>query len=554
MLDPACGSGNFLYLALRSLLDLEKEIIDFAAAHGWHDLLPSIQPDQFLGIETDTYAAELARTALWIGYIQWHQANGFPYNHSPLLTSLDSIQQRDAILTCDAAGQPVEPDWPAAEFIIGNPPFLGHRPFRQSLGDEYVNAVYSLYGDRIPNSSDLCCYWFEKARAQIESGKTRRAGLLATQSIRKQSSRPVLSRIKESGEIFTALSDEDWVLDGANVRISIVCFDDGSECERVLNGETVSSINADLTSGVDLTQAKRLIENQDISFMGVIKAGDFDITDETAKQMLAQPNPHGKPNSDVIKRWLIGRDINQRSQNMWIIDFGNDMSEADAALYEAPFEYIQENVRPNRNTNRDRRFKKYWWLHGCPRIEMRNALNQLNRYVAITCHSKHRVFRWINSEYLPSNAVIVFASDDEYFFGLLSSSYHRIWSLSLGSQLEDRSRYTPTTCFETFPFPRPSASQRQAIAAAAKRLNQLRENWLNPLDEQGRPFLEGSAELKRRTLTKLYNQNPTWLQNAHAELDAAVAAAYGWPPDLPEEEILARLLALNLARAVTSRP
>ncbi len=258
VLDPACGSGNFLYLALRALLDLEKEVIDFAAHHGWHgsnsfDPQPTIQPDQFLGIELDTYAAELARTALWIGYIQWHQTNGFPYTHSPLLTTLDSIQQRDAILTYDAAGHPVEPAWPAAEFIIGNPPFLGHFPFRQSLGDEYVNSLFRLYGKRIPNSSDLCCYWFEKARAQIEAGQSRRAGLLATQGIRFQSNRKVLARIKESGDIFMAFSDEDWILDGASVHISIVCFDDGSESELMLDDRAVSNINADLTAGVDLT-------------------------------------------------------------------------------------------------------------------------------------------------------------------------------------------------------------------------------------------------------------------------------------------------------------
>ena len=237
VLDPACGSGNFLYIALRSLLDFEKEVIDYAAARGWHGLTPTVQPSRMLGLEINHYAAELARTALWIGYIQWHQANGFPYTQRPILTPLDTIRQTDAILDLSDPQHPAEPEWPPAEFIIGNPPFLGHFPFRESLGDDYVDAVYALYGSRIPNSSDLCCYWFEKARAQIEAGATQRAGLLATQAIRFQSNRPVLTRIKETGDIFAAMSDQDWVLDGAAVHTSIICFDDGSETERDLDGQ-----------------------------------------------------------------------------------------------------------------------------------------------------------------------------------------------------------------------------------------------------------------------------------------------------------------------------
>ena len=205
VLDPACGSGNFLYIALRALLDLEKEVIDYAAEHGQYAWTPNVNPAQIRGLEIDHYAAELARTAIWIGYIQWHQANGFGYAHDPVLMPLDVVQRTDAILDYDDDGNPLEPEWPDAEFIVGNPPFLGHFPFRESLGDKYVNDIYSLYGSRIPNSSDLCCYWLEKARAQIAAGKTKRAGLLATQAIRFQSNRAVLERIKNTGAIFMAV-------------------------------------------------------------------------------------------------------------------------------------------------------------------------------------------------------------------------------------------------------------------------------------------------------------------------------------------------------------
>ena len=333
VLDPACGSGNFLYLALRSLLDLEKQVIDFAATNGWNNLVPIVKPDQMLGLEINPYAAELARTALWIGYIQWHQNNGFPYTHRPILTPLVSIRKTDAILDLSDPGNPAEPEWPQAEFIVGNPPFLGHFPFRESLGDDYVDAVYGLYGDRIPNSSDLCCYWFEKARAQIEVGSCQRAGLLATQAIRFQSNRPVLSRIKDTGDIFFAISDKDWVLDGAAVHISIVGFDDGSEANRELDGTAVVSINADLTAVADLTMAGRLKDNLGIAFMGDTKGGPFDIPGSLAEEMLKSPNPHNRSNAEVVQSWVNGRDITDRSRQMWIIDF-NDMTFDQAALYE----------------------------------------------------------------------------------------------------------------------------------------------------------------------------------------------------------------------------
>ena len=374
VLDPACGSGNFLYLALRSLLDLEKQVIDFAAAQGWDDLVPIVKPDQMLGLEINPYAAELARTALWIGYIQWHQNNGFPYDHSPILTKLVSINRADAILAGADTDNPQEPDWPDAEFIVGNPPFLGHVPFRAQLGDAYVKAVYSLYGDRIPNSSDLCCYWLEKARAQLEAGNSRRAGLLATQAIRFQSNRPVLSRIKDSGDIFAATSDQNWILDGAAVHISIICFDDGSEPERVLDGQAVSSINSNLTSGLDLTQAEPLAENKNLAFQGIGKVGDFDIPETTAVQMLAQPNPDGRPNSNVIRRWINGTDITQRPRNVWAVDFGLEMPVTEAALYEAPFEHVKANVMPGRVKNKMPWRAENWWLHGYPATTMRHTL------------------------------------------------------------------------------------------------------------------------------------------------------------------------------------
>ena len=551
VLDPACGSGNFLYIALRSLLDLEKQVIDFndalSLSKGWEEMYPQVKPSQMLGLEINPYAAELARTALWIGYIQWHQANGIHYRQTPILTPMDTIRQTDAILRDGDTQNPGETEWPDAEFIIGNPPFLGGKLLRSQLGDEYVDALFGSYRGRVPAEADIVCYWFEKARALLQEGRAKRAGLLATQGIRGGANRRVLQRIKDSGDVFFAWSDQPWVLDGAAVHTSIVGFDDGSELRRELDGMSVESINANLTGGADLTAAQRLKDNLGIAFMGDTKGGPFDIPDPLAQQMLNQPNPDGRNNSNVVRPRTNGKDITSRSSDTWIIDFGVDLSMEESALYEAPFEYVNTHVRPNREKSRSKIAN--WWIHERPRPEMRQALQGLGRYIATPTTAKHRLFAWLSREVSPDHSLIVVARDDDYTFGVLHSRFHEVWALAMGTQLESRPRYTPTTCFETFPFPEPGDAQRAAIAAAAARLNELREGWLNPVDANGNPALNAN-DLKKRTLTNLYNQRPAWLANAHAALDAAIAAAYGWPANLDAAEILERLLSLNLERTL----
>ena len=550
VLDPACGSGNFLYIALRSLLDLEKQVIDYAESHGWHGLRPSVNPGQMSGLEIDPYAAQLARTALWIGYIQWHQANGFPYTQDPILMPLDTIQQTDAILVLSDTDNPREQEWPAAEFIVGNPPFLGNTPFREQLGDDYADALYSLYQDRIPNTSDYCCYWFERARQSVEDRHAKRVGLLATQGIRGRASRRVLERIKDTGGIFLAYSDRPWVLDGAAVHVSIVCFDDGTQTEMELDGERVSSINSNLMTGADLTSARGLQENLGVGFKGIEKGGPFDIPNSLAHEMLEDSNPHGLSNHDVIKPWINGQDIVSRSRGRWIIDF-HDMPLEQAALYEAPFEYVKSHVRPVRERNREQRTKTLWWRFRRSGGDVRMAVMPLKRYIVTPRTAKHRVFVWLYHDTLPDSAVVTIAKDDDYTFGVLHSHIHEVWARAMGTQLRDAEsgfRYTATSTFETFPFPEQTDHQRHAISSAAADLNRLRENWLNPQNPGDDPALNPSTD-KRRTLTGLYNVNPTWLQNAHTKLDTAVADAYGWPDDLPDHQILENLLALNLQRS-----
>jgi len=548
VLDPACGSGNFLYVALHLLLDLEKEVITLAGRLGVGQFFPSVTPEQLHGIEINPYAHELAQVTIWIGYIQWLRENGFGFPAEPILKPLDNIRRMDAILAYDADDKPIEPEWPEADVIVGNPPFLGGNKIRKELGDAYVEALFALYAGRVPAFADLVCYWFEKARALLESGKVKRAGLLATQAIRGGANRKVLERIKETGDIFWAQSDREWILDGAAVRIAMVGFDKGEETTRDIDGKSVKIINPDLTAHIDLTTAQILEENKGLGVRGNQKGGPFDISNELAQRMLSAPNPHGKSNADVVKPWANGLDITHRSRDAWIIDFGMDMPMEEAALYEMPFEYIKATVYPKHNNSRRSIYEKQWWIHTRVRPGMRAAISSLGRYIVTPHVSKYRLWTWLKHPTVPDHQLIVVAREDDYFFGVLHSKVHELWALRQGTALEDRPRYTPTTTFETFPFPWPPGQEPPddprvaAIAQAARELVEKRDRWLNPGDLP-------AADLKKRTLTALYNQRPTWLALAHAKLDNAVFDAYGWPPDLSDDAILERLLALNLERA-----
>lgn len=594
VLDPACGSGNFLYLALKTLKDLEHRANLEAEALGLHrELVIETSPANVLGIELNPYAAELARVTVWIGEIQWMLTHGYALRRDPILRSLDHIECRDAVLQAHCEGVVIEdsererdsmlvaafePEWPEADTIVGNPPFLGGSKKRGELGDEKFNALNRIYKNRVPGGADLVTYWFEKARAQIEAGKAQRAGLVATQSIRAGSNRKVLTRILDTAPIFEAWSDEAWINNGAAVRVSLVCFGDGKQA--VLDGKPVSTIHADLTAGgqqtSDVTRCVPLKENVNTVFLGTKKSGGFDIPGDLARSWLCQPNPHGRPNSEVVRPWANGQDLVGRPLDKWIIDFGLNMGEAEASLFEAPFKFVVNEIKPEREKNNRAVRAKYWWRLAETMPAMRRALANLSRYIATPRVSKHRIFVWRSVSVLADDRLAVIARDDDMIIGILSSRAHEVWALANASMhgVGNDPTYNAKSCFETFPFPEgltprdtPAGQHAEAITAAAKKLNELRENWLNPPewvdwvrtpeeDQAGFPLRPVAkpgheAELKKRTLTNLYNARPAWLDNAHRELDAAVAAAYGWPdytPDMPDEEILRRLLAMNLDR------
>jgi type II restriction/modification system DNA methylase subunit YeeA len=384
--------------------------------------------------------------------------------------------------------------------------------------------------------------------------------------------------------IFDAWSDEEWTVEGAAVRVSLVNFGFSDNRRPTLDGVETSKIFADLThgaEGVDLTRAIRLRENREVCFEGMKKYGPFDVPGSTAREWLKAPlNVNGRSNSDVLFPWIIAIDLVRRPLDRWAIDFGTASLE-HVAHYEQPFEYAAVHVQPARAKDRNTRTREQWWQYERQRPELRQKLLGLNRFMATPVVAKHRIFVWLPGAARPSNLVDAIARDDDASFGILHSRFHELWSLRMGTFLGvgNDPRYTPSTTFETFPFPEgltpniPAAAyaddpRAQAIAAAAARLNTLRENWLNPDDlvvrvpevVPGYPDrilprdAAAAAVLKTRTLTNLYNTRPQWLANAHAALDAAVADAYGWGDDwragtLSDDEILARLFRLNQARA-----
>ncbi|RGP37733.1 class I SAM-dependent DNA methyltransferase [Pseudotabrizicola alkalilacus] len=581
VLDPACGSGNFLYIALTELKNIEHRANLEAEALGLQrPALLVVGPENVLGIELNPYAAELARVSVWIGEIQWMRRNGFEAARNPILRTLTTIENRDAVLNPDGS----RAEWPKADAVVGKPPFLGNKKMIAGLGEAYTVALRKAW-EIVPGGVDLVAYWFAKAWAQMQAGELTRAGLVTTNGIRAGATSQVLKPIVDKGRIFHAWSDEDWTINGAAVRVSMVCFDKENGQPAELDGAKVETIFSDLTAktdGLDVSSATRLEENAAVSFQGVSKVGTFEIAGYDARNWLKAPlNPNGKPNAEVLRPWITGTDLTTRNRDEWVIDFGLNMPVEEAELFEAPFHAVATFVYPERQKSRRDAYRVKWWIHAEARPGMRKGIASFSRYIATPKVSKHRFFVFLPKVALASNLVIAVARSDDTTFGILSSRLHEIWSLALGQWIGvgNDPTYTPSTTFDTFPFPdglTPNITagdyandpRAQKIAAAAARLNELRENWLNPSDLVDRvpEVVAGypdrilpkndaaAAELKKRTLTNLYNARPAWLDHAHRALDEAVAEAYGWGDDwragkLTDDEILARLFRLNQERA-----
>ncbi len=591
VLDPACGSGNFLYLSLLAIKDLEHRVNLEGEALGLGRQFPSVGPEVVQGIELSSYAAELARVTVWIGEIQWMRKNGFDVSRTPILRPLDNIHHRDALINDDGT----EASWPIADVIVGNPPFLGSRKMQPELGPDYTNKLRRLYRNRVDKGADLVCFWFAKAWQAVEAGGPKYVGLVSTNSITGGASRLVLEPIAREGRIFDAWRDEPWTVNGAAVRVSLVCFGRENATAPLLDGIPVSAVYADLHAprdgeAFDLNQARLLDANVDVAYQGVVprsqvnkkaakKLGlapaSFVMSGDIARDILSKPlNPNGRPNSDVVLPFLVGNDVTNRPKDRFIVDF-RDMTEVQAALYQAPYAYI-EPVKAHRAKMTQPEALQTWWQHWRSRPELRAGIASLDRFIVSPRVAKYRLFVWRKPPIVADNAVVVIARSDDTTFGIVHSRFHEIWTLRRGTFLGvgNDPRYTPTTSFSTFAFPEgltldvpPDQLEKTkhgfAIAEAARALNQLRENWLNPADlvtinPEGVGHFpkrivpaddKAFNELKKRTLTKLYNERPKWLFDAHRSLDEAVAAAYGISPDVKPDEVLRFFLNLNMSRS-----
>lgn len=582
VLDPACGSGNFLYLALRALKDIEHRMLIEAEMLGLGRQFPGVGPRSVKGIELNTYAAELARITVWIGEIQWMVQNGYGAKRNPILQPLDQIENRDALVNSDGS----EAIWPAASVIVGNPPFVGNRKMVDELGRTYTDAIRAVYEGRVSGGADLVCFWFAKADDALRGGTTSRVGLVATNSIRGGANREVLDRVLETSRIFDAWADEAWINEGAAVRVSLVCFGRSHKVAR-LDGRDVAVVTSSLVELVhhDNAKAARLASNKGVSFQGVTPSAalqrkrrealglpdaSFSLPGSVARSILAEPaNVRGEPMSDVVRPYWIADDVTGRSLDRFIVNFG-ERDQLSASMFESPFAQIA-TVRLHRE--HARRNKDYpWWRLLWPRPVMFDALRGLDRYIAIPRVAKHHLCVWAPSSVTPGDALVVVARDDDTTLGILQSRIHEVWALCQGTSLEDRPRYTHTSSFETFPFPEglspdvpvarhASDPRSKSIARAAVELTEARDRWLNPPEWTehivevvpqfpdrivARPGHE--RELKKRTMTNLYNARPEWLAALHARLDEAVSAAYGWEWPLSDDEILRRLFELNQAQ------
>ncbi|HET8558122.1 MAG TPA: DNA methyltransferase [Gaiellaceae bacterium] len=536
VLDPACGSGNFLYVAYRELrrieADLRRRASDMRRSAGLREqqtLAVYFPLSNMRGIEIDQFAVQLARVTLWMGQKLAVDELGLDETVLPL-TDLSGIVRGDALRL----------DWPRANAIIGNPPYHGANSVRSMLGDEYVEWLKSEFGVGI---KDYCVYWFRKAEDELASGQ--RAGLVGTNSISQNFGRGAsLGYIADNGGVIVnAISTQDWSGEAA-VDVSIVNWvqsPKSSPDHYVLDGVAVPGITTALrsTSAADVTLAGRLARNRGRSFEGVKPGGrGFVLTPDEAQRLLAHEEA---TYSEVVRPYLIGDDIADdpgQQPRRWIIDFAT-MTLEEAQAYPAALEIVLERVKPVRDTNRRKIRRERWWLFSEPVPAMRKALDGLPRFLASNVQGKRLLFCWCDPRVCASNLTKVFAFDHDFDLGILGSAVHEGWARAQSSTLEDRFRYTPTSAFETFPFPQPS--DKEPVAEAARRVIARRSEIC----------------LEREIgLTQLYNEVDDGayqdLRELHVALDEAVATAYGWPASAAHDPQESNRLLLELNREIAA--
>lgn len=626
VLDPACGSANFLYVTLEHLKRLEGEVVNQLEALGrTQDQLgfegETVTLQQLRGIELNERAAALAELVLWIGYLQWHiRTRGHAAVATPVVHNYGNIECRDAVLAWDAqelayddAGQllsrwdgrtykihPVTgeqvPDeaaqvpqwryvgarpatWPQADFIVGNPPFIGNKRMRDALGDGYTQALRSAWPE-VPDSADFVMYWWHRAAAQVAAGHVQRMGLITTNSLTMVFNRRVVQAALGQGtHLVMAIPDHPWVdsTDGAAVRIAMTVLAAGSGEGQVLtatdeqageHGEvavslatTAGVIHADLKVGANVAAAKKLAAMSGLSVNGMMRAGEgFLVTPEQAQALGLGRIPGLEKH---IFDFRNGRDITDTPRGIKVIDAFGLTSEQLRNQFPTLYQWLLERVKPERDHNNRARLREQWWIFAEPRKTLRAALHGLPRYIATVETTKHRVFQFLPHTVLPEHKLVAIALDDAFSLGILSSQLHICWALATGGTLEDRPVYSKSTCFDTFPFPDEDTGLtpqlRERIAQLAEQIDQHRKRVLAPEAGNTGLTLTGlynvlAALREGRALTAKEKTQHTQglvgvLRELHDELDVAVLTAYGLSADADTDAVLHRLVALNAERA-----
>jgi hypothetical protein len=602
VLDPACGTGNFLYVSLELMKRLEGEVLEALAELGETETigLEEVDPHQFLGIELNVRAAAIAELVLWIGYLQQHYRNRSEHPAEPILKAFGNIQQKDAVLTWDGypelqfemrEGEAVpvypnarRPEWPEAEFIVGNPPFLGKgAAMRGPLGDAYVEALWTAHS-WIDQSTDLVMYWWDRA-AELLIGKKpvlRRFGLVTTNSLTGVFNRRTLDRhlkAKVPVSVIYAVPDQPWTkasVESAAVRISMTVAMAGSHDGRLdqvihesgietddpllVYDQQTGRIHADLEVGADVAGSKALLANEGIACNGMMLAGQgFVLSASEAEHLAKGDSAAGK----LIRPFLNGAELVRSRRGRSVIDaFGLD----DSALrqeHPAIYQHLLQTVKPERDLNRREAFRRRWWVFGEPRRTFRPALENLPRFIGTTETSKHRLFQFIDTKFLVDHMIIAIAFDDGASLALLSSKVHVTWATRAGGWLGvgNDPRYSKSRCFDPFPFPDPDKATRTTLRALGEELDATRKTvqaehpdltltgLYNVLEKvrAGTALSDAEADVKARGRVLI-------LKDVHDQIDHATADAYGWPHDLTDEQILEKLVALNDERAKEEGP
>ncbi|OGR32320.1 MAG: DNA methyltransferase [Desulfuromonadales bacterium GWC2_61_20] len=641
ILDPACGSGNFLYVTFEHLKRLEGEVLNALEGFGEEQTTLelaglTVDPHQLLGIEVNPRAAAITDMVLWIGYLQWHfRTRGHVLPPEPVIKKFHNVECRDAVLAYDgvepvvdgegravsrwdgrttkvhpvtgeqvpdeAAQEPVlrylnprQAEWPAADFVVGNPPFIGNKRMRNALGDGYVEALRNVWND-VPDTADFVMYWWNKAAELTRLGKLRRFGFITTNSVTMAFNRKIVERhliAHQSISLAFAIPDHPWVdsVDGAAVRIAMTVgksSQEGNEgslitvtSERDGDGEGVAVelsrqrgvLHADLTAGANVAGVLPLLSNSGISFMGMIPLGaGFWIDEQDAVNLGFGRVPGLEAH---IRRYRNGKDLTDKPRGILALDFyGITEGELRQRFPEA-YQWVLERVKPQRDQDKRPSRRDNWWFFAEAVPKFRLAAAGLKRYIGTAETAKHRMFVFLDADILPDQKIRTVASDDAYLLGVLSSRVHITWALAAGGTLEDRPVYNTTRCFEPFPFPAASNEQKQTIRDLAEQLDAHRKrqqalypdltltgmyNVLEKLREieipPNPPLTKGGVGVASRGILtakeKIIHEQGlvSVLKQLHDELDAAVFAAYGWPATLTDAEILERVVALNRERA-----